>query len=185
MGLISLALILGYYLYFTEQAGAFLVRYFLSKKIVAEEIEIEKISGTIFKGMVLKNVTIRNAEEISFPHIFRIQDLNIHFRFLRNPISLRIENARLFLADEDPIVFSGTYHNGEMDFNLYAWEMDFAPLVQWIGIKEIFFQKIVRAWCYIFYMHKPSFFDCMCIYIFNIYIINFTPIYFHNFNIII
>jgi len=130
-----------YYFLSTEHAAGLFIRYFLGKKIVAEEINIERIKGTILTGVILENIEIRNSKIMILPHFLRAQSIKIQFYFSIFPVSVIIENARLFLDKEDPIVFSGTYKKDQWDIDLFSRGLGLTSLFKSLSVSGAFFER--------------------------------------------
>ncbi|MBF0521800.1 MAG: translocation/assembly module TamB domain-containing protein [Candidatus Omnitrophica bacterium] len=142
---IILALTSLYYGLCTESAASLFGRYFITQRFQAEQITVEKISGTILKGIFFKNVEIKNSQWIATKHVLRIQDLTLDLNLLTPPFKVKIENARLILSQEEPIIFSGNYYGGTLNLDLYSTSLDLANILNLFPKKSAFWEKTTGA----------------------------------------
>ncbi len=108
------------YLLLTTNGSKIGVKFLLSRQLKTRKIEIEKTEGNLIKTLILSNLTIRDLNDLPFGSVLKIQKLDIKIvASSADMISVKADNARLMLPDQEPTVFCGSYQNGLLDFSLY------------------------------------------------------------------
>jgi len=112
------------YLIVTPLGGKILVRYFRQEFSAVGLMHIGHYEGTLHHGFVLRDVSIRGLPYLPDSEL-RIQEIHVRLPLWDLPHSdFGIFNARLFIRDSDPVVFTGGVYAGQIKGNLYARSVD-------------------------------------------------------------
>ncbi len=80
--------------------------------------------GSLHNGFVLKDVSIKGLSYLP-DALLRIQEIHVRLPLWDLSHSdLGIFNARIFIPDSDPVVFTGEVYAGQIKGNLYAKSVD-------------------------------------------------------------
>jgi len=112
------------YLIVTPWGGKILVRYFKKQFVSVGLMHIGHYQGSLQDGFILKDVRIIGMTY--FPDaLIRVQEIHVRLP-LWDPSHavFDIFNARIFMPDSDPVVFTGNVYAGEIKGNLYAKSVD-------------------------------------------------------------
>ncbi len=78
----------------------------------------------LHNGFILKDVRIKGLSYLP-DAVFRIQEIHVRLPLWDLPHSdFGIFNARIFIPDSDPVVFTGEVYAGQIKGNLYAKSVD-------------------------------------------------------------
>ena len=112
------------YLIVTPLGGKLLVKYFKQDFLSVGLMHVGHYEGSLQNGFTLKDINIRGLAY--FPNaLLRIQE--IHVRLPLWDIShsdFSIFNARIFMPNSDPFVFTGRVFQGQVQGNLYSKSVD-------------------------------------------------------------
>lgn len=112
------------YLIVTPLGGKILVRYFKQEFSSMGLMHVGHYEGTLQNGFVLKDVSIKGLAYLP-DALLRIQEIHVRLPLWDLPHSdFRIFNARIFIPDSDPVVFTGEIYAGQIKGNLYAGSVD-------------------------------------------------------------
>jgi len=112
------------YLIGTPLGGKILVRYFKQEFSSVGLLHVGHYEGSLHEGFILKDVKITGLQY--FPDaLLRIQEIHVRLPLWDLPHSdFGIFNARIFIPDSDPVVFTGEVYAGQIKGNLYAKAVD-------------------------------------------------------------
>ena len=112
------------YLIVTPLGGKLLVRYFKQQFVSVGLMHVGHYEGTLQNGFILKDIRIKGLRY--FPDaLLRIQEIHVRLPLWDLPHSdFGIFNARIFMPDSDPVVFTGEVYAGQIKGNLYAKSVD-------------------------------------------------------------
>ncbi len=125
------------YLIVTPLGGKMLVRYFKQEFSTVGLVHIGHYEGSLHNGFVLKNVRITGLSYLP-DALLRIQEIRVRlplWDLLHSDFS--IFNARIFIPDSDPIVFTGDVYAGQIKGNLYANSVDLHTASRFWAIEDI------------------------------------------------
>jgi len=112
------------YLIVTPLGGKLLVRYFKEGFVTVGLMHVGQYEGTLQNGFVLKDVRIKGLSYLPNA-LLRIQEVRVHLPLWDLPHSdFRIFNARIFIPDCDPVVFTGGIYAGQIQGDIYARSVD-------------------------------------------------------------
>lgn len=112
------------YLIVTPLGGKILVKYFKQEFSSLGLVHIGHYEGSLHKGFILRDVKVTGLSYLP-DALLRIQEIRVHLPLMDMAHSdFRIFNARIFIADSDPIVFTGEVYAGKIHGNLYAKSVD-------------------------------------------------------------
>jgi len=111
--------------------------------------QVDRLAAeTVGKGLLLQHLEIPNPPQFPSGSVLKIQRLFINLtRLSADGLVVEIENGRLFLPNSEPILFSGTIHQGQIDFNLYTKNMDLNQLEELLSFGNMlkFFKGSLTA----------------------------------------
>ncbi len=112
------------YLIVTPLGGKILVRYVRQQFAPVGILHIGHYEGSLHEGFVLKDVKVTGLSY--FPNaLLRIQEIHVRLPLWDLPHSdLGIFNARIFIPDSDPVVFTGEVTGAQVKGNIYAKSVD-------------------------------------------------------------
>ena len=112
------------YLIVTPLGGKLLVRYFKQEFASVGLMHVGHFEGTLQNGFILKDILIKDLSY--FPDaLVRIQEIRVHLTLWDlTHTDFNIFNARIFIPDSDPLVFTGDIIAGKIKGNLYARSVD-------------------------------------------------------------
>ena len=96
------------------------MRYFKKEFVSVGLMHVGHYEGSLHEGFVLKDVRIVGLSYLPNA-LVRIQEIRVHlplWDLLHSDFS--IFNARIFIPDSDPVVFTGEVYAGQIKGNLYA-----------------------------------------------------------------
>ena len=112
------------YLIVTPLGGKILVRYFKQEFSSVGLMHVGHYEGSLHEGFILKDVRIIGLSYLP-DALLRIQEIHVHLPLWDLPHSdFGIFNARIFIPDSDPVVFTGRVYGGQIKGNLYATSVD-------------------------------------------------------------
>jgi len=125
------------YLIVTPLGGKILVRYFKQQFFSVGLLHIGHYEGSLHEGFVLKDVRITGLSY--FPDaLMRIQEVRVRLPLWDLAHSdFSIFNARIFLPDSDPVVFTGEVYAGQVKGNLYARSVDIHSASRFWTVEDI------------------------------------------------
>ena len=108
----------------TPLGGKTLVRYFKQEFSSVGLLHVGHYEGSLHEGFILKDVWITGLQY--FPDaLLRIQEIHVRLPLWDLPHSdFGIFNARIFIPNSDPVVFTGEVYAGQIKGNLYAGSVD-------------------------------------------------------------
>jgi len=112
------------YLIVSPLGGKILVRYFKKEFVAVGLMHIGHYEGTLQNGFILKDIRIKGLSY--FPDaLLRIQEVHVRLPLWDLTHSdFSIFNARIFMPDSDPVVFTGEVYAGQINGNLYGRSVD-------------------------------------------------------------
>jgi hypothetical protein len=112
------------YLIVTPLGGKILVHYFKQEFSSVGLLHVGHYEGSLHEGFILKDVRITGLQY--FPDaLLRIQEIRVRLPLWDLPHSdFSIFNARIFIPDSDPVVFTGDLYAGQITGNLYGRSVD-------------------------------------------------------------
>ncbi|MDE2028204.1 MAG: hypothetical protein KGJ11_06655, partial [Candidatus Omnitrophica bacterium] len=108
------------FLIVTPWGGEILIHYFKQQFAAVGLMHVGHYQGNLYSGFVLTDMRIRGLSYL--PDAFlRVQQVRVHLFWwdLVHP-DVDIFNARLFMPESDPVVFTGQIHEGNIKGDLYA-----------------------------------------------------------------
>jgi len=125
------------YFFFTLAGGKRAVDYILRKYDSMAVVYIGHYEGSLQNGFILKDIYIKG-----FPFVpdalIRIQEVRARFPLMDLPhFNLDIFNARIFIPDSDPLVFTGRVYEGQITGSLYASSLDLHEASRFGTIEDI------------------------------------------------
>jgi len=112
------------YLIVTPLGGKLLLRYFKQEFVSVGLMHVGHFEGSLHNGFILKDIRIRGLSYLP-DALLRIQEVRVRLPLWDMPHSdISIFNARIFMPDSDPVVFTGEVYAGEIKGNLYAKSVD-------------------------------------------------------------
>ena len=112
------------YLIVTPLGGKLLVRYFKQQFVSVGLMHIGHYEGNLQNGFTLKDIRIKGLRYIP-DALLRIQEIRVRLPLWDLPhADFGIFNARIFVPNSDPIVFTGEVYAGQIKGNLYAESVD-------------------------------------------------------------
>jgi hypothetical protein len=112
------------YLIVTPVGGKVLLHYFRQEFSSVGLLHVGHYEGTLEDGFILKDVSIKGLSYLP-DALVRIQEIHVHLPLWDLAHSdVGIFNARIFMPDSDPIVFTGDVYAGKIKGNLYANSVD-------------------------------------------------------------
>ena len=113
------------YLIVTPLGGKILVRYFKQEFSSVGLLHVGHYEGSLHEGFILKDVRITGLQYLP-DALLRIQEIHVRLPLWDLPHSdFGIFNARIFIPDSDPVVFTGEVYAGQIKGNLYSRSVDF------------------------------------------------------------
>ena len=125
------------YLIVTPLGGKILVRYFKQEFTSVGLLHVGHYEGSLQEGFILKDIRIIGLAY--FPDaVLRIQEIRVRLPLwdLRHS-DCSIFNARIFIPDSDPIVFTGDVYAGQIRGNLYARSVDLHAAGRFWALEDI------------------------------------------------
>ena len=125
------------YLIVTPLGGKLLLRYFKLGFSSVGLLHVGHYEGSLQEGFVLKDVKVVGLAY--FPDaLLRIQEVHVRLPLWDLPhADFSIFNARLFIPDSDPVVFTGHIYAGKIRGNLYARSVDLHAASRFWAIEDI------------------------------------------------
>ena len=100
------------YLIVTPFGGKMLVRYFKQEFVSVGLMHIGHYEGSLHNGFILKDIRIKGLSYLP-DALLRIQEVHVRLPLWDLPHSdISIFNARIFIPDSDPVVFTGEVYAG-------------------------------------------------------------------------
>ncbi|MBF0510901.1 MAG: translocation/assembly module TamB domain-containing protein [Candidatus Omnitrophica bacterium] len=125
------------YLIVTPSGAKLLVRCFKYEFLSQGRMHIGHCEGSLHHGFVLKDVKIM-AMPFQPESTVRIQEIKVRIPVLTPSLyQVDIFNARLFVPECDPIVFTGKIHAGQISGNFYSNFVDIYQFSRFWAIKDI------------------------------------------------
>lgn len=122
---------LGHYLLFTKDGSAGLATFFLRKYLHAQNIEFEKVEGSLITKLSLHNVQIRNAQKLPLGALIKVQRIDIVLeKFRLSRLAFTVYNGRLKLPFSDTILFYGNYTDKTLDLNIYSKKVSAIEIIE-------------------------------------------------------
>jgi len=122
---IFIFILVAYFFFFTSLGLETIVKLSLAKYAKFREIKIEKIEGNIFLGIRIEALQINKLKRIPQDIVIKIQQVNLNLSgFNFRDIDLKIKNGRVEIAKAQPVIFTGVYNKGKLNFNIYAKSID-------------------------------------------------------------
>ncbi len=122
------------YLITTPLGGKVLVYFFKQKFLAVGLMHVGHHQGTLENGFILQDVHIRGLSYLP-DALLNIQEVRVYFPLSYPPhYDMYIFNARIFMPDSDPVVFTGEVHSGAIKGELYGRYVDLHELTRfWVG----------------------------------------------------
>ncbi len=124
------------YMIVTPLGGKILLRYFKQQFVSVGLMHVGHYEGSLHEGFTLKEVRITGLSY--FPHaVLLIQEVDVRLPLWDLSHShFGIFNARLFLPDSDPIVFTGEVDGGQIKGNLYGRDINIQQAIRFWGNED-------------------------------------------------
>ena len=125
------------YLIVTPLGGKLLVRFFKQEFSSVGLMHIGHYEGTLQNGFILKDVRIKGLSYLP-DALLRIQEIHVHLPLWDLAHSdFSIFNARIFMPDSDPVVFTGEVYAGQINGNLYGRSVDIHAASRFLAGEDI------------------------------------------------
>jgi len=112
------------YLIVTPLGGKILLRYFKQQFVAVGLMHVGHYEGSLQNGVILKDITIKGLTYLPNA-LLRVQEVHVRLPLWEpSHFDLAIFNARVFLPDSDPVVFTGDIYAGQIKGDLYAKSVD-------------------------------------------------------------
>jgi len=112
------------YLIVTPVGGKLLVRYFKQEFVSIGMMHVGHYKGNLQNGFILKDIRITGLTYLPNA-LLRIQEIRVQIPLWHpSRFECKIFNARIFIPDSDPLVFTGTVYAGQIKGNLYSKSLD-------------------------------------------------------------
>jgi len=122
------------YLIVTPLGGKLLMRYIKQQFVSVGLIHVGHYEGTLQNGFVLKDIQIKGLSYLP-DALLRVQEIDVRLPLWQVPLlqipilqllnpDIAIFNARIFIPNSDPVVFTGKISEGQINGNLYAKSLD-------------------------------------------------------------
>jgi len=140
---ILIMLSVSFYFLFTPQGSEQAVRQMLNHQIGHDELLIGETQGNLIEGLTFSHLELTGLEAFPEGSVLKIQKLFLRSASL-NPADfiVEVENVRLLLPNADPIVLTGQYRQGQMNFNLYSKSFSVRDVLEYFSeytvLREIF-----------------------------------------------
>ncbi|MFH1858462.1 MAG: translocation/assembly module TamB domain-containing protein [Candidatus Omnitrophota bacterium] len=110
---------------FTMKGSSFLGRIALSRYFKTRQITVGAEEGILAGTLTYKDIELKDLQGLPSGSFLRIQRLTVTTAFpdIRRS-TVEVYNGRLRPAGFEPIVFSGTYRNGDADLSFYTRSLD-------------------------------------------------------------
>jgi hypothetical protein len=137
---LSLSLLLAVafaYLIVTPVGGKIVVRYFKQQFCSVGLMHVGHFEGSLQNGFILKDIRITGLSYLPNA-LLRIQEIHVRIPLL-DPAhyDCHIFNARIFIPDSDPVVFTGRVYAGQINGDLYARSVDIHEAIRYWAIEDI------------------------------------------------
>jgi autotransporter translocation and assembly factor TamB len=125
------------YLIVTPLGGKLLVRCFKQEFSSVGLMHIGHYQGTLQDGFILKDIRITGLSYLP-GSLLRIQQIDVRLPLwdVRH-YDLDIFNARIFIPGNDPVVFTGKVHAGQIKGNLYGSSVDLHTALRFWASEDI------------------------------------------------
>ena len=112
------------YLIVTPLGGKLLVRYFKQQFVAVGLMHIGHYEGNLQNGFILKDIRIKGLRYIP-EALLRIQEVHVRLPLWDlSHTDFSIFNARIFIPNSEPVVFTGEVYAGQIKGNLYSGSLD-------------------------------------------------------------
>jgi hypothetical protein len=100
-------------------------------------VHVGQYEGNLHNGFILKDVRIKGLPYLPGAPV-RIQEIRVHVPLWDLAHSdCAIFNARIFIPDSDPVVFTGRIYAGQISGNLYSSSVDIAQAIRFWASDDI------------------------------------------------
>ena len=126
---------LGSYFVFIPQGSAFLGRILMARIAPGYRPDPGHFQGSLANGLFYENLEIplQPHENFTKDYVLRIERLGIQIKsFHPRDAEIDLQNARIIVPMGDPLICSGTYRQGRMDFNFYARTVSLRQMIGFI-----------------------------------------------------
>lgn len=125
------------YLIVTPLGGRIFVKYFKQEFSSIGLMHIGHYAGSLHEGLILKDVRITGLSYLP-DALLRIQEIHVRIPLWDLPHSdFGIFNARIFIPDCEPIVFTGDVSAGLIKGNLYSKSVDLHAASRFWALEDI------------------------------------------------
>ncbi|MBF0571264.1 MAG: translocation/assembly module TamB domain-containing protein [Candidatus Omnitrophica bacterium] len=112
------------YLIVTPLGGKILLRYFKQEFSAVGMMHVGHYEGSLQNGFILKDISIKGLSYLP-DALLRIQEIRVYLSLWPLPHhDFDIFNARIFIPDSDPVVFTGKVCAGQIKGNFYSKSVD-------------------------------------------------------------
>lgn len=109
------------YLLATENGAVFLLTQISDHYAGPGNYSWSRLQGTLWKGLAARDLEIRDIPGMEQESVLRIQELSLSVSMSGVPgLEAEFHNARLLSPHDDPLVFEGRWHDGQISGNIYA-----------------------------------------------------------------
>ncbi|MBF0619490.1 MAG: translocation/assembly module TamB domain-containing protein [Candidatus Omnitrophica bacterium] len=116
-------------LFLTPQGARFAVQQALHIFFDAGTVQYEELSGNLLEGIRVRHLAARNIVYFPSDTTVRIQELQVSLNLVHlNGLRIAVENGRIFLHGNEPVIFEGVYRDGAVSGNVYARSIDMADV---------------------------------------------------------
>ncbi|MBF0485807.1 MAG: translocation/assembly module TamB domain-containing protein [Candidatus Omnitrophica bacterium] len=106
------------------------VRFFLK----TSDVRWESLEGNLARGVVVRRLEIKSMRQLFPGNALRIQALSLRARdFGISGLSVTVDNGRLSLRGDEPIIFAGRFDNGVVNANVYTRNLNFSDVREVLG----------------------------------------------------
>jgi len=125
------------YLIVTPLGGKLLVSYFKQQFYAVGLLHVGHYQGSLQDGFILRDITIKGLSYIP-DALLKIQEIRVRLPLWDvTHADFKIFNARIFIPDSDPIVFTGDIYGRTIKGNLYATSVDIYQASRFWAIEDI------------------------------------------------
>ncbi|OGX05975.1 MAG: hypothetical protein A2Z88_02795 [Omnitrophica WOR_2 bacterium GWA2_47_8] len=117
----------------TTRGSEFFVRQLLNAAVKGERVKFDTSQGSLADGIAFQNLEISQLKGLPQGSIVKVQSIYFNSPLWGFPrgLTVRVDNARFFLPESDPIVLFGTWEKGQLDGNLFTPRLSVADFRQY------------------------------------------------------
>ncbi len=128
----------GHYFFFTAQGSKTAARLILKTYAGCREVFIGGAKGTLINGLYLEDLELKGLKFLPQGSFIKVQKITLSLHSLTaKGFAVDIFNGRLWMGGEDPVLFYGSYKDGDVDLSIYTKRVDVDDVLQFFDSKEI------------------------------------------------